>query len=242
MIRIYQKFTAEVSDIVLLEKPASHHLMHVLRAKPGDHFFLFNGISGEYEAEIISVDKSLVKAKLHQFVPIDRESPVFIHLAQGIARGEKMDWIIQKAVELGVNKITPLFTEFCNVKLSDDRVLKKLQHWQQIVISAAEQSGRTQLPEITAPQKFFDWVPSVTEDLKILLHPYAMQNNKTFPQTSHAVCLIVGSEGGLSETETEFAMEHNFIDMQLGPRILRTETAGLAAVSILQNLYGDFTV
>lgn len=240
-IRIYQAGALQSQTVVTLDEKASHHLARVLRASVGDPLILFNGEGGEYAAVITEIKKKNIIAEVKQFIAREVESPIHITLLQGIARGEKMDWIIQKAVELGVNKIIPLITERCNVRLKDEREEKRVQHWQSVIISACEQSGRNKLPELTAPQIFNDCISQIEAPYRFVLSPHVdkkLMINK--PHANDHIVLLVGPEGGLSEIEINSAMSHQFMALNLGPRVLRTETAALAAMSMLQSLYGDF--
>lgn len=238
--RIYQAISLNIDAVVQLDKNASHHLMHVLRAKNGDPIILFNGQGGEYDSQIIKIDKKAVEVKVKKMISREVESPIDIYLAQGIARGEKMDFIIQKAVELGVRKIFPLITERCNVRLSGEREEKRLKHWQSVIISACEQSGRTIIPDIFAPQTLNKWLLHIQPHVGFVLSPH-VQNK--LPETSIAagssIALIIGPEGGLTDNEMDCAMQKNFLPLNLGPRVLRTETATIAALSVLQLKYGD---
>lgn len=155
-----------------------------------------------------------------------------------MSRGERMDWAIQKATELGVAQITPLFTERCEVRLNDERAQKRLEHWQQIAISACEQCGRSKVPVIHAPQLLKDWQASVQADLKLVLHPVAQ--SLTQHATPHTLAFLIGPEGGLTEGEVAQAAEYGFQPARLGPRVLRTETAPVVALSVAQQLWGDF--
>lgn len=240
LTRIYQAIPLKLHALIHLDREASHHLAHVLRVKIGDKLRLFNGDGIDYEAIIKHIDKKSVAVLLINEVKCQTESPVKIYLAQGMARGEKMDLIIQKAVELGVNKIMPLVTERCNVRLNHEREEKRLIHWRKISISACEQSGRQHVPEVDAPMPLNEWLPSIKANLCFVLSPHVP--NK-FPlekrHSPHSIVLLIGPEGGLSEQEVKMAIEHGFLALNLGPRVLRTETATMAAMSILQFYYGD---
>lgn len=236
--RIYQAVPLALSQILLLDEKASHHVARVLRANIHDQLTLFNGQGGEFIATIIRIDKKNVQVNLIEAVVREAESPLTIELAQGIARGEKMDFIVQKAVELGVKKIVPLITERCNVRLDHEREEKRLQHWQSVLISACEQSGRNQLPELTSPISLQEWLAHVNAEHRLVLSPHAHERIPTIAQTAR-VALLIGPEGGLSDAEIKYANEHGFVALNIGPRILRTETATLAAVTLLQTLYGD---
>lgn len=238
--RIYQPATLQPQSIIRLDDKASHHLARVLRAKKGDALILFNGQGGEYSAVITLIDKKGVEVEIQSFTAREVESPLTIHLAQGIARGEKMDFIVQKAVELGVSVISPLVTERCNVRLVQEREEKRLQHWRSVIVSACEQSGRNYLPTLTAPLSLKDWLITAKADFRFVLSPHVSQSLPAVSIPSDAtVILLIGPEGGLSEAEVELAISHGFLPLQIGPRILRTETATIAAISILQSCYGD---
>jgi 16S rRNA (uracil1498-N3)-methyltransferase len=223
-----------------LDEQASHHVARVLRARIDDELTLFNGQGGgEYKAIIKAMDKKKVEVEITEYIDRDAESPLDIHLAQGIARGEKMDFIIQKAVELGVKTFIPLITERCNVKLSNEREEKRLQHWQAVAISACEQSGRNQLPIILAPQLLHDWLAAENSGLRLVLSPH-VEDKLPVQNLQQKVVLLIGPEGGLSQQEINLAIKQGFLPWNLGPRILRTETAPLAAMSVLQYCFGDF--
>jgi len=237
--RIFQPSELTLNQEVILDPKASHHLANVLRVKPKDQLILFNGQGGEYLAEISQVKKKQVTAKMIQFFEVDRESPISIHLAQGISKGDRMDYAIQKSVELGVTEITPVFSEHCDVKRKTQSNEKKLMHWQNIMLSACEQSGRTQVTTIHAPQLFSDWLLNRPEDQKLILHPGDTKSTSV-EKGNQSFALAIGPEGGFSQAEVESAQENNFQCLTLGPRILRTETAPAAAITVLQYTCGDF--
>lgn len=237
--RIYQNIPLAINQTVQLEEKASHHLSRVLRVSIGDSITVFNGEGGEYTAIIKQINKKNVVIETIQFIDRDVESNLKIHLAQGIARGEKMDFVIQKAVELGVTHITPLITERCNVHLSNEREVKRLKHWQSVVISACEQSGRNRLPTIDAPLDFATWINEIKPENGFVLTPHHQTQLKATSIPS--ATLLIGPEGGLSEQEIAKALQHGWQTLHLGPRILRTETATIAAITVLQFQYGDLT-
>jgi 16S rRNA (uracil1498-N3)-methyltransferase len=187
---------------------------------------------------LIEVGKKTVSVELTEQLPGQPESPLQVHLGQGLSRGERMDWAIQKATELGVAQITPIVSERCEVRLKDERVDKRLAHWQQVASSACEQCGRSTLPIIHPPMLLADWLQQVQADLKLVLHPVAE------PMLSHAkpssLAFLIGPEGGLSEAEVTQATGHGFQAARLGPRVLRTETAAVVALTVAQQLWGDF--
>ncbi|MEB2327599.1 MAG: 16S rRNA (uracil(1498)-N(3))-methyltransferase [Pseudomonas sp.] len=220
-----------------LPETAAHYIGRVLRLSNGSAVQLFDGSGQEYLGELVEVGKKQVRVELRQQLAGLPESPLQIHLGQGLSRGERMDWAIQKATELGVAQITPLISERCEVRLNDERADKRLAHWRQIAISACEQCGRSVVPTIHPPQQLGDWLP-VEAELKLVLHPVAA------PLTSHAqprtLAFLIGPEGGLSEHEVEQAQQAGFQAARLGPRVLRTETAPVVALSVAQQLWGDF--
>jgi len=220
-----------------LPDASAHYISRVLRLSAGSAVQLFDVSGSEFRGELLEVGKKSVAVELHERLTGMPESPLQIHLGQGLSRGERMDWAIQKATELGVTQITPIVSERCEVRLNDERADKRLAHWRQIAISACEQCGRSVLPVIPPPMSLRDWLP-VEADLKLVLHPVAA------PLTSHArpqtLAFLIGPEGGLSESEVEQAANQGFQPARLGPRVLRTETAPVVALSVAQQLWGDF--
>jgi 16S rRNA (uracil1498-N3)-methyltransferase len=227
-------------DDMQLELPESvhRHAVQVLRLKPGARIRLFDGKGLECEAELTVVEKRHSQVQLQAPLESQHESPLNITLLQGISRGERMDFAIQKAVELGVSTIVPVITERCNVQLKQDRAQKRRDHWQGVLISACEQSGRAFLPELAAVTTLEAVLAGSEDELKLVLDPRASQhfNDLARPQT---LSLLIGPEGGLSEAEIDLAAQHGFTALQFGPRILRTETAAVAALAVAQTLWGD---
>ena len=240
--RIYTEQDLSINCEVQLGESASRHLSKALRLKPDANIILFNGSGGEYQAIISAITKKTVSAIPQIFSDSDKESPLDIHLAIGVSRGERMDHIIQKATELGVSEITPLYSERTEVKLQGERLQKKLDHWQQIAISACEQCGRNRIPTINELLKPEQWLADVETDsqidTKLVLH-HRNANSLKDIKASTSIALLVGPEGGLSESEISQAEQSGFLSLSLGPRVLRTETAPLAALSLLQGLWGD---
>lgn len=241
--RIYQPSPLVLNSEVELDADAFGHVVRVLRLKDGDAITLFNGDGYDFDAVICQTSKKAASAKIVGQTQITNESPLKLHLGQGISRGDRMDFTLQKSVELGVTEITPVFTERCGVKLSGERLTKKLQQWQKIVISACEQSGRAFVPTVNAPISLDDWLAQATEDLKLNLHPRAEHSIMTLPvaseyQQTH-IRLLIGPEGGLSDEEIAQTQTQGFTDILLGPRVLRTETAALTALTALQCRFGD---
>lgn len=241
--RIFQEADLICNKTVFLDERARHHLSHVLRFKNGDCFYIFNREGAEYKA-IYNQNGREVSALLTEKVERKTESPLHIHLVQGLARGDKMDFIIQKAIELGVNQITPIFTEYSNVKLAKERQQNKLDHWRNIVIHALEQSNRNIMPIInpicTLPE-FLKKTEMTDETFKIVLHPHGQLKFTKNKQIEHII-VIIGPEGGFSDAEINLCERFNVNTVCLGPRILRTETASIAALSTIQAIWGDFLI
>lgn len=226
---------------VSLPPDAAHHAVRVLRMSAGDALQLFDGAGGEFRARVERIDKHSLVAVIEQAVDNDRESPLHITLAQGISSGDRMDFTLQKAVELGVAAVRPIQTERSVVKLAGERAIKRLQHWQSVVISACEQCGRSVVPEVHAVSGFADWLAIETATaVRIVLAPDAEQRLADLPRPATPVVLLAGPEGGLTDSELTAARLRGFTPARLGPRILRTETAALAALSAMQSLWGDF--
>lgn len=228
---------------VRLPADAAHHAVRVLRLAVGEPVVLFDGLGGEFEARITRIDRGDVSVKTGAHLDVERESPLHIRLVQGLSSGDRMDIALQKAVELGVAAIQPVATERSVVKLKDERAQRRVEHWQNLVISACEQCGRNRLPEVSPLMSLPDWLaqldmPAPDGEARLLLSPAA---NVTLKALSPAprMTLLIGPEGGLSPGETQLAQSRGFKPVQLGPRILRTETAALAALSAIQALWGD---
>lgn len=223
----------------LLEGDLAHYIGRVLRLGPGAPVQVFNGSGQEWPGEVLEAGKRQVRLALKAPVAGMQESPLQIHLGQAMSRGERMDWAIQKAVELGVSQITPLFTERCEVRLQGERADKRQQHWQQIAISACEQCGRSQVPRVAAPMALGDWLTELDAELKLVLHHRTEQDLRSLPAPG-SLALLIGPEGGLSAAEIDQAQAAGFYAARFGPRVLRTETAPVVALSIAQQLWGDF--
>lgn len=224
---------------LVLSRETSHYLSRVLRLPVDANIIAFDGRGGEYSAKILQIEKHRSTIALERFSPDNRDSPLSVHLAIAISRGERMDFVVQKATELGVSSITPLFSERCEVKLKADRQDKKLHHWRKVAISACEQCGRNLLPIINPPATLADWITQSDQELKLVLHLAEGQNVVDNADAPQSIALLIGPEGGLSEDEVTRAQNKGFKSMQLGPRVLRTETAPIAALSILQYQWGD---
>jgi len=237
--RVYQPTELAVGMDLVLTAEATNHLIRVLRYPVGACIYVFNGAGGEFKATILRIEKNKTTVRLEEFYAEDHESTLTIHLGQGISRGEKMDFTIQKAVELGVTQITPLITERCNVKLPPDRWEKRVAHWRAIAIAACEQSGRNKLPEIMQPMSAKTWITTLVTDWKFVLDPAGQQKLSEITGKPGTVGILIGPEGGLDDNEITWAKQQNFISLKLGPRILRTETAAIAAITVMQSHFGD---
>lgn len=239
--RIYHPHSLNVNEIATLRDKAQHHLVHVLRLKENDPIILFDGAGNAFDAILTSLSKREAKAKVSAQYPTEPAVKLPIHLGQGIARGEKMDWIIQKATELGVSEITPLITSRVQLKLTPDHLEKKHEHWQEVIIHACQQSGRARMPQLNPAQLLPLWVQTPTSDHEIKLVCRADGKSiSEFKTAAKSVRLLIGPESGLAEEEIERAHQHHFESLSLGPRILRTETATLAALTATQLKWGDF--
>jgi 16S rRNA (uracil1498-N3)-methyltransferase len=238
--RIFQSGRLECSVEIDLSPHASHHLGNVLRARLNELVIIFNGEGEEYKGIIIQINKKQIRVYLKERLLRETESPLSICLLQGISRGEKMDYSIQKAVELGVKKIIPLLTERCTVKLDGTRQLKRVQHWRSIIMSACEQSGRNHVPELFLPMSLEEGLRDVQEGHRFVLSLAAGSRLKNISlEPANGVALLIGPEGGLSEQEMALSSRYGFLPLSLGPRVLRTETAPLAAITALQCYFGD---
>lgn len=221
---------------VTLDGQIHHHLVQVLRLKPGAPLILFNGLGGEYTATLSHVTRRVSSAIVDAFVEVDRESPVHIALLQGVAKGARMDYILQKTVELGVRSIQPVLTRYSAASQPDWR--NKMAHWKGVVIGACEQSGRTRVPELGSPSSLQASLALDDTVLALALDPQAERGLCDLPRPSRAAVLI-GPEGGLDGDELMEAERHGFRRVRIGPRILRTETAAVAALTAAQLLWGD---
>ena len=225
------------SGRIQLPEASAHYISRVLRMQAGDALQLFDGSGQEFRGVIVETGKKSVTVELDNGEPGQPDSPLQVHLGQVLSRGERMDWAIQKATELGVAEITPLFSERCEVRLNDDRAQKRLEHWRQVAISACEQCGRSSVPQIHPPVAVSQWQNAVEADLKLVLHPGVEQlASHDRPQR---LAMLIGPEGGLSEAEVAAAQAAGFHAACFGPRVLRTETAPVVALSLTQFLWGD---
>lgn len=237
--RIYYPHPIPLEQEFQLTEEAGHHIATVLRLKANRPVVLFNGDGNEYSGQIISVQRKNVIVEADACLSLSKESPLNIHLGQGVSKGDRMDTVLQKSVELGVSEITPIITERCTVKLDASRWEKKRQQWQKIIIGACEQSGRNTLPTLHAPTTLNSWLAESTSSARLVLAPGAEQPLARQPYNSQGFRLLIGPEGGLSDSEIHQSNEKGFTSVSLGPRILRTETAAISSISILQAQHGD---
>jgi len=240
IIRIYQPGLYESGQTIELSATAGQHVGIVLRMQPGEQLTLFCGDNREFPATIAFVHKRKVMVTINGEHAVNRESPRAIHLAQAISKGERMEFVIQKAVELGVTSITPLLTDHCVVRLDAERLSKKHIQWQSIAIAACEQSGRNQLPIIHQACSLDTYLGQCQAKTRLVLHPSAASSWRDYSMTLGEIALLIGPEGGLSDHEVGQAKTSLFQPLCLGPRILRTETAAIAALCVLQATIGDF--
>lgn len=240
-IRIHVELPLTVGTELPLPAQAAEHVVRVLRLTSGDALTIFNGDGLDYSSVILSTSKSATNVRVGAALQVNNESPLALTLAQGVARGEKMDLIVQKATELGVVRIVPLLTERSEVRLDAARAQKRLMHWRAVAISACEQSGRARVPEIVAALSLESWLTqlSTNNGLRLALLPDAHQTARALHFASPAGLLVVGPEGGLGERDLRALRAADFGGLHLGPRILRTETAGLVALAALQAIHGD---
>jgi 16S rRNA (uracil1498-N3)-methyltransferase len=237
--RLYTNTALQIGNAIELDDNNAHYARSVLRLKNDAPIILFNGMGGEFVGKLLEVSRKSVRVELENFVDRSVESNLKIQLGLGISRGDRMDFSVQKAVELGVTSITPLITERCVVQFKDEKKSQRWQHWQKIIQHAAEQSGRTVLPNFSDISTLNSWVVG-QGGLKVFLDPYAEKNLMQLLPENNSVTLLTGPEGGFSSVERETAKAAGFIPVRLGARILRTETASLAALAAVQMLWGDF--
>jgi 16S rRNA (uracil1498-N3)-methyltransferase len=240
LARVHVEVDLQTGGQLTVEGSAGNHIARVLRLRAGDALTLFNGRGGEYGGSIEEIRRDAVLVTVLEHREVERESPLQLTLAQGISRGERMDWVVQKATELGVARIVPLFTERSVVHLDDRQASRKLQHWRSIAIAACEQSGRNRVPEISQPVGLYDLLEQHTPGgPALLLSPAASQRIADIAAASSAATVLIGPEGGLADVEQGSAIKSGYMPVRLGPRVLRTETAAVCALTVLQQRFGD---
>mgnify|MGYP003970334725 FL=1 len=251
--RFYYPDQINVGESIELSYGATHHAANVLRLEEGDRVTLFNGKGGEFLAFIKCISKAAILVSIEKFINVEHESPLQITLAQSICTNIKMDLIIRKAVELGVNNIQPILAKRCLVKLSGKRELKRVKHWEQIIISACEQCGRNRVPGVSSPVTLSSWLSrqgamqkelnnEPTKILYFMLSPTSKMGLHDFSKSLSVteLALLVGPEGGFTSDEDAAALMAGFSSLRLGSRTLRTESAALAAIAALQTIWGDY--
>jgi 16S rRNA (uracil1498-N3)-methyltransferase len=242
--RIFVPGPLHPGESLALPATAANHVARALRLGQGDPLTLFDGRGGEYAARLASIDKARVEVELLGFAPVERESVLRIRLVQCLQGGDKMDFTIQKAVELGVDEIVPVISRRSVVRLDRERAAKRVEHWRAVVVAASEQCGRNVLARVAEIESFDHWLARPPRDgaRRLLLSPHAEATvaGVLADAPAHGVELLIGPEGGLAPEESELALARNFCKLRLGPRVLRTETAGLAAIAALHAHWGDF--
>lgn len=230
-----------LNSTLQLDADQVRYLSRVLRLRVGDSVVVFDGLGSEYSASITSLGKSNATLLVDEKTVATTESDLKVHLVQGVSRGERMDFVVQKATELGVKRITPVLTEFGVVKLDAKRAEKRREHWQKVAASACEQCGRVRLPLIDVPLPLKHWFGNKAErvDTELILKPGAPTPLTRIEAPKTKVCVLIGPEGGFSDGEFEDAAIAGFRAVSLGPRVLRTETAAVATLAVLQSLWGD---
>lgn len=241
-LRFFTDSALALNADIQLSESAAAHATRALRLNVGDNAVIFNGDGFDYACTLTSVKKNAVTATITGANAISNESPLDITLLQGISSGDRMDFTIQKAVELGVKKIQPINSQRSVVKLTQDRAEKRIEHWQNIAISACEQSGRAFVPKVLPPLSLENWLSQNPHNntMRILLNPVGAKRLTEIQKPDSTIELLIGAEGGLSQGEIDLATSQSFQSIVLGPRILRTETAALTAISVMQSLWGDF--
>jgi 16S rRNA (uracil1498-N3)-methyltransferase len=223
-----------------IEGDAANHIARVLRLAPGDPLTVFDGRGGEYAARIGAIRRGAVVIEVRERSAAIRESTLELTLAQGVSRGERMDWVVQKATELGVTRIVPVLTERTVVKLDARQAERKVAHWRGIAIAACEQSGRDRIPQVAPPVALHDLLHDIdSRATRLLLSPTGTQRVSDLKAPEGGIVVLIGPEGGLAETEQRAALAAGFLAVRLGPRVLRTETAAVAALTLLQHQFGD---
>ncbi len=239
--RLFIRSELRSGQELALDREQAHYIGRALRLRVGDALAVFSAESGEFDATVTSISKNGATLAVGAAVATATESALKVHLVQGVSRGERMDLVVQKSTELGVKRITPVLTEYGVVRLDSDRAEKRRDHWQKIAESAAEQCGRTRPPLIDAPLPLKSWFGEKPgdADVDLVLQPGSSTALASLPAPKTKVCLLIGPEGGFSDNEYDDAGVSGFQPVSLGPRILRTETAAIAAVSVAQSLWGD---
>lgn len=237
--RFYINASLSVESNIEVPKELSHYMTKVLRLPIHSPIVLFNGDGSDYPSEIVEISSKQTTVQINSQITISKESPLYIHLGQGVSKGDRMDVAIQKAVELGVAEITPIITENCNVKLDPSRWEKKHASWTKLIVAACEQSQRNVLPKLNMPISMNEWLGQTCKLEKLILSPGSKTYLSSLSKPGKGFRIVIGPEGGLSQQEVYTATETGYKPCNLGSRILRTETAAIAAIAILQSHFGD---
>jgi 16S rRNA (uracil1498-N3)-methyltransferase len=239
--RLFSPRPLTANTVDSLDEAQSRYLSRTLRLRNGDELTLFDGRGGEFPAVITRLKKNAIEVEIGSHVDRDAESRLYCRLLQGVSRGDRMDTVVQKSTELGAARITPLFTDYSVVRLDEARARKRQQHWQKIAQSACEQCGRNRVPQIDVPQRLADWLANDTSmpGARVILRPGDAPPLASLDLSDASVSLLIGPEGGFSETEYDNASAGGFREASFGPRVLRTETAAVAALAVCQALWGD---
>lgn len=237
--RLYSPLKLLAGNQVELGPDQANYVARVLRLRKGDSLRLFDGNGGEFEATIEVTTKKSLQLRIGEHVPANNESPLRIQLIQCVSRGERMDLVMQKSTELGVSRVSPAISDFSVIKLDAERAEKRREHWHKVIASACEQSGRNQLPELDSPRALADVLADCTAQTRLVLQPAATTLLTAIAQPTGDVCILVGPEGGLSDKEYALSASNGFTAASFGPRVLRTETAAIAALAVMQSLWGD---
>jgi 16S rRNA (uracil1498-N3)-methyltransferase len=239
--RLYTDQPLVPGEVLIIEGQTAHQVTHVLRLRSGAALRVFDGAGREHHAILQGTVRGSIELTVGEQIPGIPESALSITLAQGIARHDRMDLILQKAVELGVNVVQPLWMQRSQSHLKGERLAKRRRHWQGVIISACEQCGRNTLPVVAAPDSLANWIQTVPgADCRLILQPDSASTLPEIAAPAGNVILLVGPEGGMDAGEQSLAMSAGFTGVRLGPRILRTETAALTAIAAMQALWGDF--
>ena len=237
--RLFVNQPLAVNEIVSLEADAAHYLRSVLRLKKGFQLTVFNGLGGEYDAIVEVITRKELSLTIGQHHEVNLESPLQIELGLSVSRGERMDVAIQKATELGVAVISPVLTQHCVVKLTDERRLQRHQHWQSIIYRACEQCGRNVPPQLNVTSHLTPWLEKALPDSRIIFEPGRTDTLRTHSAPNKAIAVLIGPEGGFSAQEVVEAESAEFSALGFGPRIIRNETAAIASIAAIQVLWGD---
>ena len=243
MNRFYHSKPINLNETIVMDGFASHHALKVMRLKNNDQLILFNGDGSDYTGQVINITKRQVEVSIKSKKNIGSESNLKVIILQALTSSDKMDLIIQKTTELGISEIQPIVCERSIVKIKKDKIDKKLSHWRQVAIAACEQCGRAEIPKIREPENIIKYLERVMEsdkDTKIILSPEAAQSlDNIIPNSKQAIKVLIGPEGDFTKQELDFSIQKGFSPIKIGPRILRTETAPITILSILQYKYGD---